>query len=94
MRSARTCSASSIASASKATQAQSRIKRLAKLEPIAEVVEERVAPFTLPSPTRPLAPPHKNVLAAALANKLARIVWAVLYHRREYDAAFTLSKVA
>jgi ATP-binding cassette subfamily F protein 3 len=45
------------AKASKATQAQSRIKRLAKLEPIAETVEERVAPFTLPSPARPLAPP-------------------------------------
>src|SRR5580692_6523117 len=45
------------AKASKATQAQSRIKRLAKLEPIADVVEERVAPFTLPSPKRPLAPP-------------------------------------
>jgi ATP-binding cassette subfamily F protein 3 len=45
------------AKASKATQAQSRIKRLAKLEPIAEVLEERVAPFTLPSPPRPLAPP-------------------------------------
>ena len=45
------------AKASKAAQAQSRIKRLAKLEPIAEVIEERVAPFTLPSPARPLAPP-------------------------------------
>ena len=45
------------AKASKATQAQSRIKRLAKLEPIAETIEERVAPFTLPSPARPLAPP-------------------------------------
>jgi ATP-binding cassette subfamily F protein 3 len=45
------------AKASKASQAQSRIKRLAKLEPIAETVEERVAPFTLPSPHRPLAPP-------------------------------------
>ncbi len=45
------------AKASKATQAQSRMKRLAKLEPIAETVEERVAPFTLPSPARPLAPP-------------------------------------
>jgi ATP-binding cassette subfamily F protein 3 len=45
------------AKASKATQAQSRIKRLAKLEPIAEIVEARVAPFTLPSPARPLAPP-------------------------------------
>ena len=45
------------AKASKATQAQSRVKRLAKMAPIAEVVEERVAPFTLPSPARQLAPP-------------------------------------
>jgi ATP-binding cassette subfamily F protein 3 len=54
------------AKASKATQAQSRIKRLAKLEPIAEVVEERVAPFTLPSPRRPLAPPLLQLEAAAV----------------------------
>jgi ATP-binding cassette, subfamily F, member 3 len=54
------------AKASKATQAQSRIKRLAKLEPIAEVVEERVAPFTLPSPTRPLAPPLLQLENAAV----------------------------
>ncbi len=45
------------AKASKAAQAQSRMKRLAKLEPIAATIEERVAPFTLPSPARPLAPP-------------------------------------
>ena len=45
------------AKASKAAQAQSRMKRLAKLAPIAAVIEERVAPFTLPSPERPLAPP-------------------------------------
>ncbi len=45
------------AKASKAAQAQSRVKRLAKLAPIAESVNERVAPFTLPSPERPLAPP-------------------------------------
>ena len=30
---------------------------------------------------------HKNVLAAALANKLARIAWAVHYNAREYDTA-------
>jgi ATP-binding cassette subfamily F protein 3 len=54
------------AKASKAAQAQSRIKRLAKLEPIAEVVAERVAPFTLPSPTRPLAPPLIQLDAAAV----------------------------
>jgi ATP-binding cassette subfamily F protein 3 len=45
------------AKASKATQAQSRLKMLAKLPPIAAVVEEHVAPFVLPSPERPLAPP-------------------------------------
>ena len=54
------------AKASKATQAQSRIKRLAKLEPIAEVVEERVTPFTLPSPARPLAPPLFQLEGAAV----------------------------
>jgi len=54
------------AKASKATQAQSRIKRLAKLEPIAEIVEARVAPFTLPSPARPLAPPLIQLEDAAV----------------------------
>ena len=54
------------AKASKATQAQSRIKRLAKLEPIAEIVEARVAPFTLPSPARPLAPPLIQLENAAV----------------------------
>ena len=33
------------------------MKRLAKLQPISMTIEERVAPFTLPSPKRPLAPP-------------------------------------
>jgi ATP-binding cassette subfamily F protein 3 len=54
------------AKASKAAQAQSRIKRLAKLEPIAEVVEQRVAPFTIPSPARPLAPPLIQLEGAAV----------------------------
>jgi ATP-binding cassette, subfamily F, member 3 len=54
------------ATASKATQAQSRIKRLAKLEPIAAPIEERVAPFILPSPRRPLAPPLIQLEAGAV----------------------------
>ena len=54
------------AKASKATQAQSRIKRLAKLEPIAAPIEERVTPFLLPSPRRPLAPPLIQLEAAAV----------------------------
>ena len=31
---------------------------------------------------------HKNVAAVALANKNARIVWALLAHDREYTAAY------
>ncbi|MBF0851156.1 ABC-F family ATP-binding cassette domain-containing protein [Gluconobacter sp. R75690] len=45
------------ASAAKAAQAQSRVKRLAKLAPIETTIEASVSPFLLPSPARPLAPP-------------------------------------
>lgn len=45
------------AKASKAAQAQSRVKRLAKMQPVTLPPEERVAPFVLPSPERPIAPP-------------------------------------
>jgi ATP-binding cassette subfamily F protein 3 len=45
------------ATASKARQAQSRMKMIAKLEAAPSVVEDQVAPFLLPSPLRPLAPP-------------------------------------
>jgi ATP-binding cassette subfamily F protein 3 len=54
------------AKASKAAQAQSRMKRLAKMEPVSATIEERVAPFTLPSPTRPLAPPLMGLEAASV----------------------------
>ena len=30
---------------------------------------------------------HRNVLAIALANKLARITWGVLAHGRSFEAA-------
>jgi ATPase subunit of ABC transporter with duplicated ATPase domains len=39
------------AKASKARQAQSRIKRLEKLQPIAALMEDEVVPFDLPSPS-------------------------------------------
>jgi ATP-binding cassette subfamily F protein 3 len=54
------------AKASKAAQAQSRMKRLAKMEPVSSTIEERVAPFTLPSPTRPLAPPLMSLDSASV----------------------------
>ncbi len=54
------------AKASKAAQAQSRMKRLAKLEPVEAIVEERVAPFLIPSPVRPLAPPLMRLERASV----------------------------
>ncbi len=43
--------------ASKARQAQSRLKALQKLQPVAEMVEARVAPFIFPNPDKAIAPP-------------------------------------
>ncbi len=54
------------AKASKARQAQSRVKRLAKLEPIATLVDDEVLAFDLPGPERPLAPPLIAVEGAAV----------------------------
>ncbi|WP_414471543.1 ABC-F family ATP-binding cassette domain-containing protein [Microvirga sp. M2] len=54
------------AKASKARQAQSRVKRLAKLEPIATIIEDDVLPFNLPGPERPAAPPLITVEGGAV----------------------------
>jgi len=45
------------AKATKAAQAQSRLKMLAKMEPISAIVDGHVLPFHLPSPQKPLSPP-------------------------------------
>jgi len=43
--------------ASKARQAQSRLKALEKMQPIPDIVENRIKPFHFPSPEKALAPP-------------------------------------
>ncbi|PWE17336.1 glycosyl transferase family 1 [Marinicauda salina] len=45
------------AKASKARQAQSRVKRLEKMQPVATMVEDPVAPFDLPAPQRRMGNP-------------------------------------
>ena len=45
------------AKASKAAQAQSRVKALARMQPIAEQIEERVVPFSFPNPAKAFASP-------------------------------------
>ena len=45
------------AQATKARQAQSRLKMLARMEPVSAMVDSHVLPFDLPSPAKPLSPP-------------------------------------
>lgn len=45
------------AKATKARQAQSRLKLLAKLEPIEAIVDDEVRAIEIPAPARPLSPP-------------------------------------
>jgi len=45
------------AKATKARQAQSRLKLLAKLEPIEAIVDDEVRPLDIPSPAKPVSPP-------------------------------------
>ncbi|MFP3921994.1 MAG: ABC-F family ATP-binding cassette domain-containing protein [Dichotomicrobium sp.] len=54
------------AKATKARQAQSRLKALARMQPIAAAVEEQVTPFRFPSPARPLGNPLIRVEGAAV----------------------------
>ncbi|WP_421786913.1 ABC-F family ATP-binding cassette domain-containing protein [Hyphobacterium sp.] len=54
------------AKASKAKQAQSRIKRLEKMQPVATIVEDPVAPFLFPAPQRDMAPPLMRIENATL----------------------------
>ena len=45
------------AKATKARQAQSRLKMLEKMEPVSAMVDDEILPFSLPSPQKPLSPP-------------------------------------
>jgi ATP-binding cassette subfamily F protein 3 len=54
------------AKATKARQAQSRLKVLAKLEPVAALVTEDVRPILIPAPARTLSPPIVAIDDAAV----------------------------
>ncbi len=53
------------AKATKAAQAQSRVKALARMQPIAEEIEERIAPFLLANPAKAFASPLVRLEGAA-----------------------------
>ncbi|HEX5958280.1 MAG TPA: ABC-F family ATP-binding cassette domain-containing protein, partial [Hyphomicrobiaceae bacterium] len=73
------------AKASKATQAQSRVKALARMQPIAEQVEERVAPFLFPNPAKALASPLVRLEGAAAGYVADRPVLGGLDLRLDAD---------
>jgi ATP-binding cassette subfamily F protein 3 len=54
------------AKASKATQAQSRVKALARMKPIVAQVEDRVVPFVFRKADKPLASPLVRIESAAV----------------------------
>ncbi|MCB1547411.1 MAG: ABC-F family ATP-binding cassette domain-containing protein, partial [Hyphomicrobiaceae bacterium] len=78
------------AKATKARQAQSRIKALARLQPIAEQVEERVVPFRFPSPAKVLASPLVRFEQAAVGYEPEKPVLTGLDLRLDADDRIAL----
>src|SRR5690606_33370905 len=73
------------AKASKAAQAQSRVKKLQKMQTVELPPEERVAPFILPSPERPLPPPLIRLEKASVGYEPGKPVLCNLNLRMDLD---------
>ncbi|HEX9881942.1 MAG TPA: ABC-F family ATP-binding cassette domain-containing protein [Hyphomicrobium sp.] len=78
------------AKATKAAQAQSRVKALAKMQPIAAQVDERVVPFHLPQPVKPLASPLLRLEEVAIGYTPERPVLQGLNLRIDQDDRIAL----
>ena len=78
------------AKATKAAQAQSRVKALAKMQPIAAQMESRVAPFHLPQPLKPLASPLLRLEDVAVGYAADRPVLHGLNLRIDQDDRIAL----
>lgn len=70
--------------ASKARQAQSRLKALAKMEPIASVMEDRTVSFAFPEPSR-LSPPILTLEDAAVGYETGKPILSQLNLRLDMD---------
>src|SRR5690554_4096926 len=78
------------AKASKARQAQSRMKALAKMQPIADLIDERVLPFHFPAPEKPLASPIIRLEHASVGYEPEKPVLAGLELRIDQDDRIAL----
>ncbi len=78
------------AKATKARQAQSRIKALAKMKPIAEQVNDRVIPFHLPQPNKMIASPLLRIESASAGYEVGRPILKGLDLRIDADDRIAL----
>ena len=78
------------AKASKAAQAQSRVKALAKMQPIAAQVDDRVVPFRFPDPQKVIASPLLRIEKASAGYDAAAPVLTGLDLRIDNDDRIAL----
>ena len=76
--------------ASKARQAQSRMKALARLEPVAAITDESVAPFSFPDPPKRMAPPIVHMEGASVGYTPGRPILTGLNLRLDDDDRIAL----
>jgi ATP-binding cassette subfamily F protein 3 len=78
------------AKASKAAQAQSRVKALAKMQPIAAQVDDRVVPFRFPDPQKTIASPLLRIEKASVGYDAASPVLTGIDLRIDNDDRIAL----
>jgi ATP-binding cassette subfamily F protein 3 len=76
--------------ATKARQAQSRLKAIARLQPIAEITQERAIPFAFPEPERRLSPPIVRMEGVSVGYEPGRPVLSDLNLRIDEDDRIAL----
>jgi ATP-binding cassette subfamily F protein 3 len=76
--------------ASKARQAQSRLKALSRLEPIAAITDETVTPFSFPDPQKKMAPPIVAMEGASVGYEPGRPILDRLSLRIDDDDRIAL----
>lgn len=78
------------AKATKATQAQSRVKALARMKPIAASIDDRVTPFFMPAPERQLASPLIRLDRASVGYDADKPILTNLDLRLDHDDRIAL----
>ena len=78
------------AKATKARQAQSRLKALARLKPIAKIADETMLPFRFAKPAKPAAPPIVQMEAVSTGYEAGKPVLADLNLRIDNDDRIAL----